>query len=407
MDVFVTDGEQRSALAAVRALGSAGVSVTVGAGVPETLAGRSRFCKRAVSYPSPLEEPAAFQDFLRSEMRRESYHLLLPMTDVTIKLAAEVREDLPRNLQAALPTPLQIDLVQDKQRTLHLARQCGIACPETYEVSAVMSAAQLPQSIRYPVVVKPKSSKYFDGERWSIGSVRFANNADELIAIYRELHAQIPFPIVQERVEGEGRGVFLLVWEGQLKAAFCHRRLREKPPWGGVSVYCESLPLDEPIVEKSLALLRAIEWQGPAMVEYKIDPRDQQPKLMEINGRFWGSLQLAIDSGVNFPFLLYRLANGKSVSPQTAYTVGVRSRWVLGDFDNLLIRLRNAYPSAVPAAQQVSKLRACLNFLSCEKHTRSEVFRFEDPNPGWFELEAYVRGLWQGLCHPRGQAHAH
>ncbi len=407
MDVFITDGEQRSALAAVRALGSAGVSVAVGASGRETLAGRSRFCGRAVVYPSPVEHPAAFQEFLRSEMLREKYRLLLPMTDIAIKLTAEVRESLPQHLQASLPTPQQIELVQNKPRTLELAREHGVACPQTYRIDGAMSVADLPASIHYPVVVKPRSSKYFDGKHWIAVSVRFAQSADELISIYREMHALVPFPIVQEMVEGEGRGVFLLVWQGELKAAFCHRRLREKPPWGGVSVYCESLPLEEPIVERSLSLLRAIGWQGPAMVEYKIDTKDQQPKLMEVNGRFWGSLQLAIDSGVNFPFLLYKLATGEPVPPQTVYKVGRKSRWVLGDLDNLLIRLRNAYPATVPAAQKVSKLQACFNFLSPERDTRSEVFRLSDPKPGWFELEAYVRDLWHGLRHTRERAHAH
>src|ERR1700756_3223810 len=103
--VFVTDGEQRSALAAVRALGGAGVSAVVGASVPQSLAARSRYCERAVCYPSPLEQPKAFQEFLKSEMVHDSYQLLLPMTDVAIKLAAEVRGDLPEHLRTSLPTP--------------------------------------------------------------------------------------------------------------------------------------------------------------------------------------------------------------------------------------------------------------------------------------------------------------
>ena len=75
--------------------------------------------------------------------------------------------------------------------------------------------------------------------------------------------------------------MFLLSWNGELKAAFCHRRLREKPPWGGVSVYRESIPFDEEIVEKSFTLLQAIGWQGPAMVEFKVD---QTRRAAEIDG---------------------------------------------------------------------------------------------------------------------------
>ncbi len=110
---------------------------------------------------------------------------------------------------------------------------------------------------------------------------------------------------------GPGVGVFLLLWEGKLRAAFAHRRLREKPPSGGVSVYRESIALDPVLLERSRRLLESFGWQGVAMVEYKIDERTGTPILMEINGRFWGSLQLAVDAGVDFPRLLIECAEGR------------------------------------------------------------------------------------------------
>jgi hypothetical protein len=197
---------------------------------------------------------------------------------------------------------------------------------------------------------------------------------------------------VQEKVEGEGRGVFLLLWDGEVKAAFCHRRLREKPPWGGVSVLSESLPLDEELVGRSAALLRKLGWQGVAMVEYKLDARDARAKLMEVNGRFWGSLQLAIDAGMDFPLLLYRLATGEDVPAQRNYRAGVKSRWLLGDLDHLWIRLRHAQgPNGAPLGGG-SRLRACLDFLKlAERGQRYDVMRAEDFGPAWFELKGYVR----------------
>jgi biotin carboxylase len=189
-----------------------------------------------------------------------------------------------------------------------------------------------------------------------------------------------------------GLGVFLLVWDGTLKAAFCHRRLREKPPSGGVSVYRESIPLDKPLVEKCLTLLRELKWQGVAMVEFKIDQRDGQPKLMEVNGRFWGSLQLAIDAGINFPLMLYRLGCGEDVPAQFGYKVGVKSRWLLGDLDNLFCQLTHSTQSNGFSTRPASKFRACMDFLKFyEPNLHYEVWRLSDPNPGWFETKCYVR----------------
>lgn len=398
MTVLVTDGEQRSALAVVRALGRAGIAVTVGSGLATSLAGCSRYCARTVRYPSPWEGPVGFQASLREEMMRGPYHMLLPMTDVTVWLVAQVREALSPGVQRSLPSEEQVKLAQDKRHMLLVARQLGIACPETFLLNEGDAIEDVARVVRYPAVIKPRYSRFFREGSWVAGPVQYAHDPEDLIAKYREAKAQIPHPIVQEKIEGEGRGIFLLLWDGEVKAAFHHERLREKPPWGGVSVYCESLPLNQKLVEQSHALLQAIGWQGPAMVEYKMDRRDSHAKLMEVNGRFWGSLQLAIDAGMNFPLLLYRLATGEHVRAQFNYKVGVKSRWLLGDLDHLYIRLRHSRWPNGESGPTVTNLRACLNFIKFyERGLHYEVLRLEDPGPGWFELKSYVQDAWQRL----------
>ena len=389
MSLLVTDGEQRSTLAVVRALGHAGIPVTVGAERSESLAGASRYCTRSVRYPSPMTDPEGFQAFIRQEVLSGHYRVLLPMTDVTVQLLGPMRDELAPQVCLPMPCGQTIRLVQDKRQVLALAERLGIACPKTTVVGEPDVLEELAQKVTYPVVIKPRISRYWRDGRWVFGSVLYAYDPSDLILKYRKIHAQIPSPLIQEIIEGEGQGVFLLIWNGEIKAAFSHRRLREKPPWGGVSVYCESIPSDEDLVQKSASLLRAIGWQGVAMVEYKVDRRDGKPKLMEVNGRFWGSLQLSIDAGVNFPLLLYKLATGENVSPQFDYQTGVKSRWLLGDFDHLWIRLTHSntgLPSAVP-----SRLRAFMNFLKFyERNMRYEVCRLDDPRPGWHECKSYI-----------------
>ena len=97
-------------------------------------------------------------------------------------------------------------------------------------------------------------------------------------------------------------------------AWFAHRRIREKPPSGGVSVLCESVAVDPMLKEYAERLLRAAEYRGVAMVEFRIGT-DGRPYLMEVNARFWGSLQLAIDCGVDFPWLYYQMLMGEKVEP--------------------------------------------------------------------------------------------
>ena len=396
--IFVTDGDQRATLAIVRALGREGIPVTAGSCGRTSLAGSSRYCAKRVRYPSPLAHMQAFQASLFDEMRNGRYRVLFPMTDVTMLLVAQMHEALAPLVRLPIPSEDQIKLAQDKRHVLSLAQRLGIACPETFMLREGESLANVAQRVRYPVVIKPRLSRCLRNGKWVFGNVQYVHDPETLVGQYHESHGQIPEPLVQENIEGEGRGVFLLVWNGELKAAFCHRRLREKPPWGGVSVYRESISLDSVLLEKSFALLQALGWQGPAMVEFKVDRRDGQAKLMEVNGRFWGSLQLAIDAGMNFPLLLYRLANEEDVPAQFDYKLGVKSRWLLGDLDHLLIRLTHARGLNGFSDSQSSRLRACLDFMKFyEPGLRYEVFRFEDPGPGWFECKSYFRELFQQL----------
>ena len=403
MAVLVTDGDQRSTLAVVRSLGRAGVEVYAGESTATSLAGSSRYCAGRIQYPSPLENTTGFLDFLREHLSTGRYHLLLPMTDVTVQLVAAARGSLPSTVIVPSPGQQEIAAVQDKWSVLERAETLGIACPQTRRLREGEKIEDFAPGLQYPVVIKPRVSRLHREGRWVQGSIRYALDPASLIAQYHQAHTAIPFPLIQERLEGEGRGVFLLIWNGELKAAFCHRRLREKPPWGGVSAYCESLPLDRKLVDQSFALLKEIGWQGVAMVEYKVDRRDSRPKLIEVNGRFWGSLQLAIDAGIDFPCLLYDCATGRNVLPQFGYQAGVKSRWLLGDLDHLLIRMRHARnPQGLPYTTR-SRWAAVAAFLKLyERNLHYEVFRCNDRGPGWYEIKNYVRENLLRLKSRRG-----
>ncbi len=393
MAVFVTDGDQRSTLAVVRALGGAGIPVTVGHHQTACLAGSSRFCAGTRVYPSPSEQPEEFLNWLRTELQGGRYRVLFPMTDVTLQLIAERRDELASLVRLPIPSAEQVRKSRDKACMLEAARNLGMDCPRTYPAGE-SSLEEIQNRAPYPLVLKSRFSRLLRDGRWQSGGLEYARTPEELRSQHAALQARDPGLLIQERIEGEGRGIFLLLWNQELKAAFGHRRLREKPPWGGVSVYRESTPVDRPLLERSLALLRSLEWQGVAMVEFKLDHRDQRFKFMEVNGRFWGSLQLAQDAGLNFPLMLYRLACGEDVPACFDYQVGVRSRWLLGDLDHLLLRLKGSSPLNGVTREPVSRLRACLDFLQpAEPNLHYEVLRREDPGPGFFEFRAYLRDL--------------
>lgn len=394
MGVFVTDGDQRASLAVVRALGSAGIPVTVGSDRSGSLAASSRYCGKSVRYPSPRRQPEQFQAFLRTEMSSGQYRALIPITDLTVQLTAGCLGALQPLVRVPIAEQTQIRFAQDKGHMLQLAHELDIPCPQTFVLRPGESVEELSRQVQFPVVIKPRFSWTLREGTWIQGPVQYARTPDELVERYCRIHEQVPYPLIQERIDGPGEGVFLLIWDGKLRAAFCHRRLREKPPSGGVSVYRESVPLNQDLVEKSLRLLLAIGWSGVAMVEFKTDLRDGLSKFMEVNGRFWGSLQLALDAGVNFPLMLYQLACGEDVPSPPPYKVGVRSRWLLGDFDHLLLRLRKSSSLNGRSAIKPGRVQAVFEFLKLfERDLHYEVLRWEDPVPGFVELQHYVRAL--------------
>lgn len=138
------------------------------------------------------------------------------------------------------------------------------------------------------------------------------------------------------------------------------------------------------------------------MVEYKMDVRDGKPKLMEINARYWGSLQLAIAAGVDFPLLHYRFAQGEDPPAQLNYRTGVRCRWLLGDLDALVTRLRVPEEKRCLLRDTGSRLRACVEFLRFRgRDLHYDVLSADDSQPGWLEGEQYLQEnisiLWRKM----------
>lgn len=191
--------------------------------------------------------------------------------------------------------------------------------------------------------------------------------------------------MLQEYIQGQGQGVFVACNKGHRVASFAHKRLREKPPSGGVSVLSESTLPDPKMLELSDRLLSEYDWHGVAMIEFKVTD-DGTPYLMEINTRFWGSLQLAIDSGVDFPHILYKIATTgeKMVTPEIQ--TGRRLRWLLGDLDRLYICLKS------PSLSYNDKAKECMSFLtSFNFSTRLDVLRKADIQPFIYEASNYLK----------------
>jgi len=388
VSALLTPGDLRSALAVTRSLGRRGVKVTVADEGGKSLAGTSRYCQASVRVPSAARSGEAFVSAIRQEVARGKHRVVIPADDISLSLIAQARSEFEGLTALPFPDYETVQTAHDKGALTALAAEAAIPVPRTVILRGPADLEGAINHVGFPAVVKARVSRFLHGGQWRTGgAVHYVRTAAELDDAFRAVHAVVPCPLVQEHIPGDGRGVFVLMNRGRLRAAFAHRRLREKPPSGGVSVLSESIGLDPKLLEHAERILEALKWHGVAMVEFKHDSRDGVTKLLEINGRFWGSLQLAVDSGVDFPYLLYRLAVDGDIDPVFTYRVGVRLRWWLGDLDWLLIRLRERGSLA-------RRLKAIPEFLRpAGRAARAEVFRRDDPAPAIRELSLYSRAL--------------
>jgi len=329
---------------------------------------------------------------IRDEVRRGRHTVLIPTDDVTLSLLSQARSQFDELTTLPFPDFETVQRAHDKGALAGLASEIGVPVPKT---AVVRDPADLDGALKHvglPAVIKARMSRFPVGGQWRDGgAVRYVHAASELAEGLRAVRELASCPLVQELVPGEGRGIFALTSRGRLRAAFAHRRIREKPPSGGVSVLSESVPLDPQLLAHAERLLEALKWHGVAMLEFKHDARDGVTKLLEINGRFWGSLQLAVDSGVDFPYLLYRLAVDGDIEPVFTYRVGVRLRWWLGDLDWLLLRLREKGSLARRRGAVAEFLRPA------GRMARSEVYRRDDWAPAVAELSQYVSAAFRGV----------
>jgi predicted ATP-grasp superfamily ATP-dependent carboligase len=325
--VLVTDADRGSAVAIIRSLGRRGIKVTAAAPRGLGCGLYSRFTTERLTYPPPLIDASATVAVLVEAIRARRIDLVIPVTDDVIVPLCRQRDRLASLTKLALPHDQALAAARDKAVTVELAEQLGVPVPRTRSVTTVEQALAESSRLEWPIVLKPSASRRIDGNQVRAFTVSYAYDRASLERQMR-LHDPRTPVLLQEFCGGEGHGVGLLMDDGDVVAAFQHRRLREVPLTGGPSSFRESVPLDPELYEFSRRLLGSLGWTGLAMVEYKLG-RDGA-KLIEINGRAWGSLPLAVRSGVDFPSLLVDVfladARRGTARPQTTYRVGVRSR---------------------------------------------------------------------------------
>ena len=335
--VLVTDAPANASLAVVRSLGRRGVPVGVCTFEGEfNLAAYSRWAAESVALPSPTRDPAGYIDALIRVLETGKYAIVFPTTERTIQLIASARDRLPTWLRVPMPGPDALATVLDKQRTAALAEAVGVPIPRTWCPENADAVATLAPELSYPVVVKPRQTNFLVNGHLVKTDYIVVEAAPRLMAAWRTVDAAMPRPVIQTLVRGRGVGMNTLWRDGKPVVWFCHRRLREIDLRGGRSTAAISTACPPRLLESARRMLDALAWHGVAMVEFKWDEARGTFWLLEINGRFWGSLPLALACGVDFPYYLYQVALGDMPEPPGSYPIGVVARDAVGELKHFV-----------------------------------------------------------------------
>lgn len=380
--VLVTDGDTRAALAVTRSLSAMGAHVFVSAPTSRSLAGSSRHCTAEVRQPAASDGPAALADAIVRNVREIEPDHVIGITDPALTVIHSMREQLGA---ARVPPPsgALYGRASDKVDLFETSRSAGIAVPPGLVVrdSGDLPVADL-EGLGVPFVVRPALSWRSAPSGWLRGPVSYEHSLAALRERIRT-DAALSYPfLVQQRIAGEGCGLFVLAREGVITRVFAHRRLREKPPSGGVSTLCVSIAPPEDLVGVARRWTQALRFSGLAMLEFKRELRTGTAYLLEVNARPWGSMALAAASGIDFPALLLGLGDLDVGSAEGAYERGVRLRWWWGDVDHFFL-----VEKAGGANRAGAMLRGLGRALCAGPWPEAwDTFRRDDPVP--FALES-------------------
>ena len=320
------DADQRKILAAVRAFGCRGTNVTLVSDSDFCLARHSRHCREFIQIPARDDDAGHFTKCLHEILTEQPQNALLPLCDFTTWAFAHNQDILDGLSHTCLPATNAMSLASEKGQLLALADDKGISIPRSFTIQNRDELDRVAESLGFPCVLKPRRSAGGVG-RSILDTPDALGNAYDLLPQISNSVFDGSLPLVQEYVPGEVVDACLLFCHGKPRAGLTQRRILMAPSEGGLGVYNETTR-DPELMEQAIALLSALDWHGPAQVEFKRDARDGRLRLMEVNPRFWGTLDLSIQAGIDFPYLTALAALQGDIEDCFDYQVGMRFRWL-------------------------------------------------------------------------------
>ena len=368
-------------LSIIRSFGRKGFDVHIANDSTADLALYSRYIIKAHNI-SPSSAPVQRKSDIIRIMKEEKFDLVIPVGDQNVIPFHLFRSEYESAGRMYLLDENAFQITNSKILTCQLARSLGIPVPRSEIISEACDSPAVLSRFTMPVMLKPVSSYSVT----NLEEKRHVNRIDTPEQFEQSmrgmlLHGQV---IVQEYFEGIGIGLELLAYQGEILISFQHIRIHEEGKNIG-STYRKSQSVDETFFSAAKKVITALHYTGVAMFEFRYNPDTKTWVIIEINGRFWGSLPLPIACGIDFPYFLYQmLVDGRREFPQN-YRIGLYCRNT--DTDIHWIGKSIFHKDSSDNKKGYSIIRYVLewgNILLLRE--KNDVFVLDDPLPGIIEL---------------------
>lgn len=368
--ILVTDGANKNTLSILRHLERQDYHIDILTHGPKwlTLCSYSKFCGDVIRCFSDPRDPDAYAKEIIQILKKRTYDVFIPVGLDSNLMASKHKNELQLFTHLLVPEWKYIQIAANKDRTMDLAFRIGIPIPKTQGICEVKDLNGI---THFPVVIKSSDE--------SKDYIKYCNNSQELFENYTWLALKSKTKIIcQEYIKGFGCGFFGVYHEGKLISFFLHKRLKEFPITGGTSAVAESF-FDEELYRCGKQLCDSLHWNGPIMAEFKYDCITKNYKLIEVNPKLWGSLDLTIEAGLNIPQIIIQSALNKRIDIPVSYQY-IKYRWVFPDEFKVLVSKPN--------------VQAFRDFINQKPGILTNVY-FNDPFPTLFQIvRSFVEGIW-------------
>lgn len=322
-------GGAANALSVARSLGRAG-AVVHALVAPGEFVRQSRFC-RPIDVPGGVNGWTKF--LLGSASDRLTGAVLLSCSDDGIELIAAHRDALSRRFLLDDSNPSAQLAMLNKLDTYRAALAADVPTPRFWITGPDLGFDALVAEAEFPLIVKPRLSHVFEGQT---GRKLFVvHDRDALARAVDAIAETGTDSLIVEMVPGLDSQLcsYFTYLDEQSRPLFhfTKRIVRRYPTLRGTACYhvTDHIPA---AAELGNRLFREVGLRGLANVEFKLDARDGQLKLIECNARFTASNALVARSGIDLALFAYNKITGRPLPPTDHFRSGVRMWDPVRDF---------------------------------------------------------------------------